>query len=82
VQITKILAAAQNGDTPSLTSLAHTLKSAARTVGALALGELCQQIEQAGQKGDAKTCQALVLGLEDVFANAASMIEAACGHPS
>ncbi len=82
LQITEILAATQNSDTPSLTSLAHTLKSAARTVGALALGELCQHIEQAGHKGDAKTCQTLVQGLEDAFASAASMIEAACGHHS
>ena len=33
-------------------ALAHKLKSSSRSVGALALGELCAQIEQAGKNGD------------------------------
>ena len=32
-----------------MASLAHNLKSAARYVGALALGELCAEMEQAGR---------------------------------
>ncbi|SOD20755.1 response regulator [Nitrosomonas ureae] len=35
-------------------SLAHKLKSSARSVGALALGEVCAQMEQAGKDNDAK----------------------------
>jgi len=35
-------------------SLAHKLKSSARSVGALALGEVCAQMEQAGKNNDAK----------------------------
>ena len=31
---------------------AHKLKSSARSVGALALGELCAEMEQAGKAGD------------------------------
>ena len=31
---------------------AHKLKSSARAVGALALGELCERIERAGKAGD------------------------------
>ena len=36
------------------------LKSSARTVGAMALGELCQQLEQAGHAKDQPRCNALV----------------------
>jgi len=57
--------------------VAHTLKSAARTVGALALGELCQQIETAGRAGDAKAGLALINGLADALALAAEPIRAA-----
>ncbi len=34
--------------------IAHKLKSSARSVGALALGDLCAEIEQAGKKNDLK----------------------------
>jgi CheY-like chemotaxis protein len=39
---------------------AHKLKSSARTVGALALGELCAQIETAGQAGLAENLATLL----------------------
>ena len=41
-------------------SIAHKLKSSARSVGALALGELCAEIEQAGKKNDAKSLAVLL----------------------
>jgi PAS domain S-box-containing protein len=41
-------------------SIAHKLKSSARSVGALALGELCAEIEQAGKQNDAKALAALL----------------------
>ena len=40
---------------------AHKLKSSARSVGALRLGDVCEQIEQAGKNGEAE-----ILG--DLFA--------------
>jgi CheY-like chemotaxis protein len=63
-----IEAAAQSGDTSRMIAAAHTFKSSARAVGALRLGALCEQIETAGQGGDAATGQALVATLADVFA--------------
>lgn len=41
-------------------SLAHKLKSSARSVGALALGELCAEMEQAGKKNDADALAVLL----------------------
>jgi HPt (histidine-containing phosphotransfer) domain-containing protein len=38
--------------TKAVADAAHKLKSATRAVGALALGELCQAMEDAGKAGD------------------------------
>ncbi len=46
-QVKELNDAAQAGELQRLAMLAHNLKSAARTVGAFALGDLCQNIETA-----------------------------------
>lgn len=48
----ELSAACRAGDAPAVAALAHQLKSAARSVGALALGELCASLEMAGKAGD------------------------------
>jgi len=45
-------AAVAAGLTAEAGALAHKLKSSARSFGALALGELCEQMEQAGKAGE------------------------------
>jgi len=75
-QVAEIGVAAQTPDMSRVADVAHTLKSAARTVGALALGELCQQIETAGRAGDAQAGLALVNGLADALAQASEPIRA------
>jgi CheY-like chemotaxis protein len=77
VQVTEMTAAAHANDTTTLGGVAHTLKSAARSVGALALGELCQQLETAGKAGDAPACSELAQGLAGQFASARAQIH---GH--
>ena len=42
---------------------AHKLKSAAKTVGALRFGDLCDQLEQAGRSGDNHACQVISANL-------------------
>jgi PAS domain S-box-containing protein len=49
----------REGATGQVVSLAHKLKSSARSVGALALGDLCAEIEQAGKAGQAEAVFAL-----------------------
>ena len=44
-------AAWENGRTSQMGALAHKLKSSARYVGALSLGELCAGMEEAGDAG-------------------------------
>ena len=48
----EIEAAISDGRTHETGEAAHKLKSSVRSVGALRLGELCEQIEQAGKAGD------------------------------
>ena len=50
----------QAGQTATVGAAAHKLKSSARSVGALALGELCAQMEGAGKAGDTTALMALL----------------------
>lgn len=56
----EMLAAYQSKQFAEVGSLAHKLKSSSRSVGAIALGNLCAEIEQAG-KGDDATTLAIIL---------------------
>jgi two-component system sensor histidine kinase/response regulator len=76
-QVTDILAACVADDAPTVAAVAHPLKSAARTVGALALGELCQALEAAGRAGDTAQCRQLATGLTEALHAAESKIN---GH--
>jgi CheY-like chemotaxis protein len=74
LQVTQITATAASSDTTTLAGVAHTLKSAARSVGALALGEVCQKLESAGNAADAAACSALALALSNEFPSLARRI--------
>jgi len=65
--IDAILAATQAGQWGVAAGTAHTLKSAARSVGALQLGELCQHIETSGHAGLDTECQHATQQLSAVF---------------
>jgi CheY-like chemotaxis protein/HPt (histidine-containing phosphotransfer) domain-containing protein len=52
--------ACQEGQAKIAGATAHKLKSSARAVGALALGELCAEMEQAGKTGDTQALNALL----------------------
>jgi len=52
------------GQATAAAAAAHKLKSSARSVGALALGELCAGMEQAGQAGDIEALAALLSRFE------------------
>ncbi len=79
-QIICIESQALAGEATQAANAAHTLKSAARSVGALALGELCQQIETAGQALDAAQCAALAARLATAFAQAQACIQLHLGN--
>jgi signal transduction histidine kinase/CheY-like chemotaxis protein/HPt (histidine-containing phosphotransfer) domain-containing protein len=58
-QVSAIVDALAAGDFTVAADEAHSLKSAARMVGALHFGELCEAIETAGSAGDGPACIAL-----------------------
>ena len=74
-QLIAIGVAAEAGDANGAAAVAHTLKSAARSVGALALGELCQAIETVGANGDTQACVMLTKQLPAAFAAAEQAIK-------
>jgi HPt (histidine-containing phosphotransfer) domain-containing protein len=64
------------GDTPEAIAQAHKLKSSARTVGALALGELCERIEAAGKARDHEALERLLPAFEREAAMVAAWLAA------
>jgi HPt (histidine-containing phosphotransfer) domain-containing protein len=50
-QVDALRAAAAAGDAPAIVRPAHTLKSSSATVGALALADLCRELEADGRAG-------------------------------
>jgi len=73
-QVRRIVDAAMIEDTATVGEVAHALKSAARTVGALQMGELCEQLNHAGRIGDASQCRMLSETLPGIFAAASGQI--------
>ena len=69
-QVAAIARSTQAGDLGAAAQVAHAFKSASRMVGALQLGELCEQIETAGNASDSAACQPLCQDLPQTFAQA------------
>ncbi|MDH4283788.1 MAG: ATP-binding protein [Gallionellaceae bacterium] len=70
-----IQAAAAAGDIETAGKVAHALKSAARTIGAMQLGELCQELETAAKGNKAEECRGLASRLENDFKVVAELIK-------
>ena len=69
-QVAAIVLSIDAGEFSAAADVAHALKSASRMVGALYLGELCEQIDTAGSSDDGRVCSALSQGLVHGFAQA------------
>jgi HPt (histidine-containing phosphotransfer) domain-containing protein len=63
------------GQTAAAGTHAHKLKSSARSVGALALGELCAEMEKASKGGDAETLAVLLPKFEQELAGVEVYLE-------
>jgi CheY-like chemotaxis protein/HPt (histidine-containing phosphotransfer) domain-containing protein len=72
LQAAELRSACAGGDATQAAAIAHKLKSSSRSVGALALGELCAEIEQTGRAGH---CDALARRIPS-FDTALSQVEA------
>jgi len=69
-----IISAAAEKNLATVAEVAHKMKSSARTVGALQLGELCEQLETSAKSGDVDLVILHAAGLELVFAAVAAKI--------
>ncbi|MEK7737255.1 MAG: Hpt domain-containing protein, partial [Pseudomonadota bacterium] len=78
-----IAAARDRGAAAELSALGHKFKSAARGMGAEALAQTCEALEQQGKAGDLAACARLVDELDARFTPVAAFIEAhlAGGNP-
>ncbi len=74
-----LVIALQGGDLREAAAIAHKLKSASRSVGALALGELCADLERHSAASDAAAVTPKLEQFESTFCMAVSLIEAEIG---
>jgi signal transduction histidine kinase/CheY-like chemotaxis protein/HPt (histidine-containing phosphotransfer) domain-containing protein len=72
----ELVAAGSAGNAADAVRIAHKLKSSARAVGAVQLGELCATIEAAGKANDATAIQALLPEFESALAAVMQAIRA------
>jgi PAS domain S-box-containing protein len=70
-----IKAAAEAGQTGAAGAAAHKLKSSSRSMGALGLGDLCEQIEHAGKADDNAALTLLLPGFEVELAATVNYLE-------
>ncbi|HET7060608.1 MAG TPA: Hpt domain-containing protein, partial [Nitrosospira sp.] len=71
--------ACEAGDAQAAGAAAHKLKSSARSVGALELGELSARMEQTGKAGDIKGLKALLPQFDAQLAAVDAYIDAQQG---
>jgi PAS domain S-box-containing protein len=74
------LETADAADPGRVVAIAHKLKSAARSVGAIALGALCADLEQAGRAGDTAAVSQRLAQFGPAWASARDAIRAALGE--
>ncbi|MBR7799670.1 PAS domain-containing hybrid sensor histidine kinase/response regulator [Undibacterium fentianense] len=75
-EIAAIMQACKAQDIAAIANLAHTLKSASRSVGALQLGDLCQRIEHCSRQQQAEEAIQLCEQLTEIYEHAVHRIQA------
>ena len=70
LQAARLRAAVTAGDARAAGHIAHGLKSNARAVGAMQLGDLCEELEQVGKAGDLGVLDARLAAFEAAFESA------------
>jgi two-component system sensor histidine kinase/response regulator len=71
----KLLEESASGRISEVAGIAHSLKSSARQLGALALGEACAETEHAGREGDEAGARAGVVNIQREYAAAKPWME-------
>ena len=79
--LSNLVEEANSGNVPEVASIAHSLKSSARQLGALALGEACAVTEAAGKAGKTEIALDGVGAIQREFATAKPWLKALAGEP-
>jgi HPt (histidine-containing phosphotransfer) domain-containing protein len=80
-RISKMVEEANLGNISEVASIAHSLKSSARQLGALALGEACAVAESAGKAGKKELALDGVGAIQREFARAKPWLHFLAGEP-
>jgi two-component system sensor histidine kinase/response regulator len=80
-RLTKMVEQANLGNISEVASIAHSLKSSARQLGALALGEACAVTESAGKAGKTELALDGVGAIQREFVTAKPWLKALAGEP-
>lgn len=72
----RLLAALKSGDTAETGSIAHKIKSAARTIGAADMAALCEFVEKQGKAGQVNNPGQLAQELSTRFASVEAFVRA------
>ena len=80
-RLAKMVEEANSGNVPEVASIAHSLKSSARQLGALALGEACAVTESAGKAGQKAVALEGVTAIQREFAAAKPWLKSLAGEP-
>lgn len=79
-RVEKLVEEATLGNVPEVASIAHSLKSSARQLGALALGEACAVTEAAGKAGKKDAALDGVRAIQREFATAKPWLRSLAGE--
>jgi HPt (histidine-containing phosphotransfer) domain-containing protein len=77
LQLEAMGAAASSGDAAALVRPAHSLKSSSANVGAMALTDICRELEAAARTGDVPDARERVAACDQAFADARAALLAA-----
>lgn len=77
--VAEVDAAFADNSAEAVGALGHKLKSSARYMGAIALGDICEALQNAGEADDWAEIQKLVPQLHDVFDQTVASIESTYG---
>lgn len=80
-RLSKLVEEASLGNVSEVASIAHSLKSSARQLGALALGEACAATEDAGRAGRKELALAGVESIRREFVAARPWLRSLAGEP-
>jgi HPt (histidine-containing phosphotransfer) domain-containing protein len=80
IQITEVHTALRGGNASGVHHAGHAIKGASRTLGAMSMGDLAQQLESMGETGMLENAEPLLAQLDLEFARVQTELEQRLGR--